>query len=469
MTDAPAPPSLVSRRTLCRLAWVALALAFLIPAPAGSFVDDAFGISALYVVGKAIVWSETAPGAPGSLGFWPGAILTLALFSNVIYIFMPYLRRCRTVSVTWKCILLIALVTDASVAFFVPEFARLPAYWTWLLSMALLAIGLVAFPADVASADKKSTKSPAATDNGEVPAFFWIMLAFTLFWIAVSAGNHASPRQSGAVASAERPLTSYVTDHANVLQADEAARLGAALEKFDKATSNQIAVAIYPRVPDVAIEDFTIRIADRSRLGRKGIDNGAVLFLFVDERTARLEVGYGLEGLLTDAESHRILDEILAPALARGDYFNGLDATLGVMFARVQDAYVQGRAPARTTVWWRQLQVGLPKAARNAWPVVRELGLAQRIGITFAGTLLVLLLWSALRNWARLARDAVRGVTNLVARRPFSTGMERFDPSEIWDSLKLSTWLLVATVPAAGFVVVALGGAFGGAGSMIRW
>ena len=141
MTDAPAPPSLVSRRTLCRLAWVALALAFLIPAPAGSFVDDAFGISALYVVGKAIVWSETAPGAPGSLGFWPGAILTLALFSNVIYIFMPYLRRCRTVSVTWKCILLIALVTDASVAFFVPEFARLPAYWTWLLSMALLAIG----------------------------------------------------------------------------------------------------------------------------------------------------------------------------------------------------------------------------------------------------------------------------------------------------------------------------------------
>ncbi len=65
------------------------------------------------------------------------------------------------------------------------------------------------------------------------------------------------------------------------------------LSGFEKETSNQIAVVIYPRVPSAVIDEFTIRTAELSRLGRKGLDNGAMLFVFMAERTARLEVGYG--------------------------------------------------------------------------------------------------------------------------------------------------------------------------------
>ena len=461
--------SFISPRTLLWLAWILLALALLIPAPAGSFAGDVFGISAFYVVGKGIVWSEAAPGSPGSLGFWRSALLALALFSNIIYLFAPYLRRCETISLTWKAILLVALVVDVSVAFVIPEFARLPAFWIWLLSIALIVFALMAFPGTPMLAGPKTNARRAPLDNGDVPPFFWVVLAFTFFWIAVSAGNHAPSLPPPATASANVPLTNFVTDHANVLQGDEAARLGAALDTFEKGTSNQIAVAIYPRVPDSSIEAFTIGTADRSRLGRKGIDNGAILFLFMNERTARLEVGYGLEGLLTDVEAHRILDEVLVPAFARGQYFDGLDASLGAIFAVVQDAYRHDRAPSRMTMWWRQVKVGVPKIIGNAWPTVRRLGLGERIGLTLAGSFIALVLWSALGNWGRLFRDVVRGVANVRAGRPFATGMERFDISEVWDSLKLSVWVLIAIVPAAGFVIVALGGAFGGAGAMVRW
>ncbi|MEP7329020.1 MAG: TPM domain-containing protein, partial [Betaproteobacteria bacterium] len=339
MSDTSTKSPFISRRTLLRLAWILLALALLIPAPSGSFAGDAFGISAFYVVGKGIVWSEAAPGSPGSLGFWRSALLALALFTNIAYLFAPYLRRCATVSLTWKAILLVMLVVDGSVALLIPEFARLPAYWIWLLSIALIVIALTGFPGIPAPAAPKSKASRAPLDNGEVPPFFWVMLAWTLFWIAVSAGNYAQTLPSKTTTSANAPLSTFITDHANVLHGDEATQLGAALDNFEKETSNQIAVAIYPRVPETSIEAFTIGIADRSHLGRKGIDNGAILFVFMNERTARIEVGYGFEGLLTDVEAHRILDEVLAPAFARGQYFEGIDATLGAIFTVVQDAY----------------------------------------------------------------------------------------------------------------------------------
>jgi hypothetical protein len=101
--------------------------------------------------------------------------------------------------------------------------------------------------------------------------------------------------------------------------------------------------------------------------------------------------------------------------------------------------------------------------------VVRDTTLAARVGISLAGTLLVLVLWSGVGQCARLARDVARGVGNLVARRPFATGMEAVDIGEAWDTLKFTAWLLFGVVSAAGIVVIAAGGAFGGAGAIVRW
>ncbi len=469
MSDISPPQSSAARRWLVRAAWVLLVVSLLIPAPAGSFVGNEFGISAFYVFGKALVWSEAAIGALGSLGFWPAAILALALFSNVAFVFAPYLQRCRNVSATWKGFLLAALAIAVSIAFLIPEFARLPAYWLWLAAMAALAIAFVLFPGEGPAPGAKPRKLQAATDNGNVPPLFWMILGFTLFWIGVSAVNHADPTQGDGSAVTQTAITSFLTDGAKLLSPDEAARLGAALDRFEKGTSNQIAVAIYPKVPDGTIEAFTIDVADRSRLGRKGIDNGAILFLFMQERTARLEVGYGLEGTLTDADARRILDANLLPAFAQGAYFDGLDNTLGAIFMLVQDAYTQDRMPGAVSVWWRQVKVALPKAAGILWPTVRGLGLGARIAITIAGSFIVLILWSVTGQWGRLFRDLMRLAHNRSAGRPLSSEMETVDISQIWDSLKLLAWALAVVIPTAGFIVVALGGAFGGAGSMVRW
>ena len=116
MADAAASRSFAFRRWLLWLAWLLLATNLLIPPPSGALAGNTFGVSAVYIYGKAVVWSEAIPGSPDSLGFWRRAILALALFSNVAFIFMPYMRRVRSLSITWKGFLLVALAIDASLA-----------------------------------------------------------------------------------------------------------------------------------------------------------------------------------------------------------------------------------------------------------------------------------------------------------------------------------------------------------------
>jgi uncharacterized protein len=77
-------------------------------------------------------------------------------------------------------------------------------------------------------------------------------------------------------------------------------------------------VAIVPRLPSASMEDFTVRTAQSWRVGGKGLDNGAVLFVFAQDRKLRLEVGYGLEATVPDAIAHRIIDEVIVPQLRSG-------------------------------------------------------------------------------------------------------------------------------------------------------
>ena len=487
MADAPASTSFASRRWLFRLAWVLLAVSLLLPAPAGVPTPGPLGVSAAYLYGQVLAWNAEIPGAAGSLGFWAGAILALALFSHIGFLYTLYLRDDRGVSIGWKALLIGSLAVDASVALLVPQFARWPAYWVWLGAIVCLAAGFVVLGGD--NSGKGIAASAASEiDRGDVPSFVWVLLGFTLFWIAISAVNHALPPRDDAVRAARDSLTGYVNDRARVLSASQVSELALALQKFEAATPIQIAVAIYPSAPEGSIDDFTIRTAERFPLGRADLDTGAILFVFVKERAARLEVGYGLEGTLTDAAAHRILDEDLAPALARGAYFEGIDATLKAIFASVQDAYSKDRMPGKATTWRRKLAAQRPTKVERMWRAVSEASVAARIGSALLGSLVVLALWngvfhrSRLRraigrgvgaesasDWGRFLRDIGRGVANLRARRPFSEGMERFDASTIWDSLRLAFWTIGILVPAAGVIIIAGGGSFGGAGTLIHW
>ncbi len=470
MSDEPARALIVARRALFWLAWLLLALGLLMPAPVGSIGANTLGGSALNVYTQAIAWSEAAPGSPGSLGLLRATILALTLYSHVMFIIMPYMLRVRSVSAVCKGFLVVLLAIDVSVGFLVPELARLPAYWVWLGSIALLVIAFVVFPGEgMPPASAKSRKSLAPVDQGELSPFVWVLLGVTLLWIAVSAANHAYPTQDRATARANAPLTAYVNDRAKLLTADEASSLNIALQSFEAVTPNQIAVAIYPRLPGGSIDEFTIGTADRSRLGRAGLDTGAILFLFMNERMARLEVGYGLEGALTDAEAHHILETALVPAFVRGAYFDGIDTTLKAIFAKAQYAYKRDGPPDKLTLWSRQAKAERPNRMSTLWQTVSEVGLVARIGITILATFVGLILWSTVPQWGRLARDLARGAGNLLARRPFTQGMESVDGNTIVDSLRLFFWTLGILIPAAGVILIAGGGAFGGAGSLIRW
>ena len=120
------------------------------------------------------------------------------------------------------------------------------------------------------------------------------------------------------------PLASPVTDLTVTLTADQVAALDAKLRAFEKAKGSQVAVLVVATTQPEAIEQYAIRVADAWKLGRKGVDDGAILIVARDDRKLRIEVGYGLEGALPDAIANRIIDEDIVPSFRRGDYYGGI-------------------------------------------------------------------------------------------------------------------------------------------------
>ena len=286
----------------------------------------------------------------------------------------------------------------------------------------------------------------------------------------VSGINRLFPSLKTPAATVSIPaLTGYFNDQSQVFSVSQAAQLGNALSAFENETSNQIVVAVYPRVPQGAIEQFTIDIAERSRLGRKGLDNGAILFMFMAERVARFEIGYGLEAALTDADARHILETQLLPAYTKGNYADGIEGTLAATFKNIKDAYRGDKMPGALAVYWLQLKVKIPKLIDQAWPTLTELEIEKRVAITLFAGLLGIGVWDGFKQSARMVRNLLRGVGNLAAGRAYMSGMEGVGIESIIDTLKVFGLLLGAIISAAGLVIVAAGGTFGGAGAQIHW
>src|ERR1039457_1815903 len=119
----------------------------------------------------------------------------------------------------------------------------------------------------------------------------------------------------------------YFNDYAHVVSSSTAADLNRQLEQFERDTSSQILVAVYPKMEtDSSIEDYTIRVAQSWGVGQKGKNNGAVLFVFVQDHKMFIQVGYGLEGALPDALAKRIIENELKPNFRNGNFDAGLRA-----------------------------------------------------------------------------------------------------------------------------------------------
>jgi len=153
------------------------------------------------------------------------------------------------------------------------------------------------------------------------------------------------------------PPTAYFNDYAGAVSADDARRLDDKLRQFDQQTSTQVVVAVFRALPSASLEDFTVRTAESWRVGRKALDNGAILFVFVDDRRMRIEVGYGLEGALPDALAFRILEEQVKPRFRTGDYAGGLEAGIDGIIAATRGEYTAPPPPRRRSPYLRLIVV----------------------------------------------------------------------------------------------------------------
>lgn len=132
----------------------------------------------------------------------------------------------------------------------------------------------------------------------------------------------------------------YVLDEAGVFSAEARRSLSRELEQFERETSNQIVVAVIPRLPEgEALEDFTQRAAESWGVGRKGKDNGLVLFVFPDSRRMRVEVGYGLEGAVPDALANNIINREMVPRFRAGDMAGGIRQGAEALMAASRGEY----------------------------------------------------------------------------------------------------------------------------------
>jgi uncharacterized protein len=156
--------------------------------------------------------------------------------------------------------------------------------------------------------------------------------AISLLWLLLVATAFAAPLPP-------KPAR-YFNDYAGMVSAETADRLNRTLEDFERQTSSQILVAIFPKLPaDAALEDFTVRTAEAWKPGLKERDNGAVLFIFRDDRKMRIEVGYGLEGPIPDLIAKRIIDNEISPRFRAGDFNGGVTAGVNALLQAARGEY----------------------------------------------------------------------------------------------------------------------------------
>lgn len=131
------------------------------------------------------------------------------------------------------------------------------------------------------------------------------------------------------------PLKARVNDYAAVLAPATERQLENSLAAFEDAESTQIVVLTIPELEGEPIEGFAIRVAEQWKIGQKGLDNGAILLIAVNDRKLRIEVGYGLEGKLTDLTAGRIIQEVIVPQFRAGRFdqgvINGVNAMMEVV------------------------------------------------------------------------------------------------------------------------------------------
>lgn len=144
------------------------------------------------------------------------------------------------------------------------------------------------------------------------------------------------------------PLKGRVNDHANVIPPDTRQRIEEKLASLEQRTGAQIAVLTIPSLEGDSLEDFSLRVAETWKLGQAGKDNGALLLVAQQDRKMRIEVGYGLEPVLTDLETSLIQRDYIVPRFRNGDFGGGIEAGVDALVQAVEGEVEPAPQPVRS-------------------------------------------------------------------------------------------------------------------------
>ena len=193
------------------------------------------------------------------------------------------------------------------------------------------------------------------------------------------------------------PLSGRVVDQTGTLSGNDIASLTQTLTDLETRKGSQIAVLIVPTTDGEAIEQYSLRVAEAWKIGRKKIDDGALLVIAKNDRRLRIEVGYGLEGALTDVTSKRIIDEDITPKFKAGDFGGGVAAGVDKM-VRIADGE---KLPEPEPPHWQDSQSFDPSDLFNPFLIIPAIvfgGLLRSLmgrllGSAAAGALTALIAW----------------------------------------------------------------------------
>jgi uncharacterized protein len=166
------------------------------------------------------------------------------------------------------------------------------------------------------------------------------ILALLMCWAFAAAAEIAVP-----------PLSGRVVDRTGTLSSGDIESLTQTLKNLETRKGSQVAVLIVPTTDPETIEQYSIRVAEAWKIGRKKIDDGALLVIAKNDRKLRIEVGYGLEGALNDVTVKRIIDEVITPKFRNGDFPGGISAGVDAIIRVIDGEPLPAPARARTSSW----------------------------------------------------------------------------------------------------------------------
>jgi uncharacterized protein len=186
-------------------------------------------------------------------------------------------------------------------------------------------------------------------------------------------------------------LTGRVVDNAQILSPDARTRLAAVLKAHEEATSNQIVVLTVRTIQPEGVEEYAVDVFNNWKLGQKVHNNGVLVVVVPQDRKMRIEVGYGLEPILTDAMAGAIIRDVMTPAFKRADYDAGLQAGVAAIIARLEGKSIAtavpeaARQPVRSRNGFQKADMPWPQRILLSLFVFTIIGLFTFIGIVTPG------------------------------------------------------------------------------------